>query len=116
MLGDKAVILFGEIKEHILFCTFGICGCAAVMSIMGASIESKIQVGVTALDRTLAKSSAGEVPLLTGILPMASEQNMWLNFRYALIGAVAGFVIVMIIMVIVTVHKGRKKHEDSYGQ
>ena len=98
MLGNQMKILVAEMKRQILFCLTMTAGCGAVMSAKGASVESWLSVGITQKDLQSAADASANVPELTGILPLASEQNMWLSFRYAAVGIAAGFVITVIIV------------------
>ena len=91
-------IFWTEIKNHILFCLTMIAGCGAIMSVKGASVESLMSVGITQKDMQNAADAAAKVPILTGVLPLAAEQNMWLSFRYAAVGALAGTVVVLVLM------------------
>lgn len=91
-------IFWIEIKNHILFCLTIIAGFGAIMSVKGASVESLMSVGITQRDMQNAADAAANVPALTGILPLAAEQNMWLSFRYAVVGALAGMVVTLVWM------------------
>jgi hypothetical protein len=113
MLGDKIKRVLIDVREHLLFFIFIVSGCAAVMSAKGAAVESKMSVGITENDINAIKNAKNGTLELTGVLPIAAEQNMWLSFRYALIGGAVGICIGFLIIGIY--HKWRK-NENPDGE
>jgi hypothetical protein len=101
MLGDKIKRVLIDVREHLLFFIFIVSGCAAVMSAKGAAVESKMSVGITENDINAIKNAKNGTLALTGVLPIAAEQNMWLSFKYALAGGMVGIFLAICLLQLV---------------
>lgn len=90
---------FKFLMEKIYLGILIILGCAMLGSVYGAYKESKESLpGVTGKDVLISQGRINDVPKLTGILPLAEEQNKWYNFKYAGKLGVVGFVLYCILM------------------
>lgn len=79
------------LKTKIYIGILIVLGCATLGSVLGARKESKEPLtGVTREDIRLSAREDYRGPELTGILPLAAEQNKWYNFKYAAIFGFAG--------------------------
>lgn len=73
----------------------------AAASLKGASIESKMSVGITADDLELAADkNVAAKPDFVGILPLAAEQNLFISYRWAVLGMAVGAGIGMAVLLI----------------
>ena len=78
-----------------------ILGCAMLGSVLGARKESKEPLtGITEEDIRISQQADYTAPELTGILPLAAEQNKWYNFKYAGLFGVAGLAVYCVSMAI----------------
>lgn len=75
-----------------------ILGCALLGSVLGARKESKEPLNGIVWEDIQALQSGSAAPELTGILPLAANQNNWYNFKAALAFALAGIVIYCIVI------------------
>lgn len=77
-----------------------VLGMAMLGSVLGARKESNEPLaGITQADLEAAKRT-GQVPDLTGVLPLAAGQNQWYNFKFAFFFGAAGAVIYCISMAV----------------
>lgn len=86
------------LKRKFYFGFLVILSCACLGSIRGALYESNDYIGVTQDDLDIMQQPDHSAPDLIGIFPLASEQNGWHNFSYAVIYAKRGFIIYCILM------------------
>lgn len=82
------------LRQKIYLGILIILGCAMLGSVLGARKESKEPLnGITEGDIILMEQESPDAPRLIGILPLASNQNKWYNFKYAFIFAGFGAII-----------------------
>ncbi len=75
-----------------------ILGCALLGSVLGARKESKEPLNGIVQEDIQALQLGSAAPELTGVLPLAANQNNWLNFKFAFAFALAGIVIYCIVI------------------
>lgn len=88
------------IKKYILEIAFLILGCGAAGSLKGASVESWLRAEVTYTTPT-AEEAGVTRPYMEGLFRLAADENMWYNLRYAIEWALAGAVAVFVLSIIV---------------
>lgn len=87
------------IKRYLLEILFVILGCGAAGSLKGASVESWLRAEVSYTAPT-AEEAGVTRPYMEGLFRLAADENMWYNLRYAFIWALAGAVIVFVLITI----------------
>ncbi len=70
-----------------------VLGCALLGSVLGARKESKEPLNGIVQEDISALQLGSAAPELTGILPLAANQNNWYNFKFAFAFALAGIII-----------------------
>ena len=89
------------LKENIYIGFLVILLCACLGSIRGALKESgEPFIGVTQDDLAVMDQAGIGAPEMVGIMPLASEQNRWRNFSYAVHYAGRGVVCYCVLMAI----------------
>lgn len=84
-------------KRYVGFLVIILCACLG--SIRGAMKENREPfIGVTQEDLTNMEQAGRNAPDMIGIIPLASEQNRWCNFSYAVHYAGRGVVCYCILM------------------
>lgn len=92
-------IRFLRKKAYLGFLTVLLCACLG--SIRGAVKENgEPFIGVTEADLACMEEAGVSVPDLTGVIPLAAEQNRWRNFSYAVHYAARGFACYCILMAV----------------
>lgn len=87
-------------RKKIYFCFLIILSCSCFGSIRGAWKETgEGFIGVTADDISIMQQDDSNAPDLIGIIPLASEQNRWNNFGYAIAYARRGFILYCVLLV-----------------
>ena len=96
MIGKYLRLLTGRMYFGVMV----ILACACLGSVRGAMKESREPfIGVTEADMDRMQDGVAG-PDLTGIMPLAAEQNRWRNFSYAVIYAGRGLVIYCVLMAV----------------
>ncbi len=72
---------------------------AMLGSVLGARKENKEPLkGITQEDVSIMQQQDANAPILTGILPLAENQNNWDNFKWAILFSGIGIVFYCILM------------------
>lgn len=91
----------GFLKRKIYLGVLIVFGMGLIGGVFGARKESmEPLIGVTQEDITISSQANGDMPELTGIVPLAAEQNKWYNFQYSFIFGMAGIVIYCILIAV----------------
>lgn len=89
------------LKQKLYIGFLIVCVCACFGSIRGAWKESgEGYIWITGEDIANMHLAGKTMPDLTGIMALASEQNRWYNFDYALIYAERGFFLYCLLMAV----------------
>lgn len=92
---------FNFLKQKIYFGLLIVLGCAMLGSVLGARKESKEPLNeVIQEDILIMQQADGNAPELIGILPLATNQNKWYNFKYAFIFAGVGIIFYCALMLV----------------
>ena len=89
------------LKEKIYFGFLVIISCACLGSIRGAWKEmGEGFIGITPDDINIMQQNDSNAPELTGIVPLAAEQNRWHNFGYAIVYAKRGAILYCVLLIL----------------